>query len=336
MARNPAADPDEPTEKEHVDPDIADDSGEEGEDSSEESGTTDSDTKPNPFVRLINLRGTEPTDSQIENLVHEAVSKTVNENAISTSYDTLIVFDPYGLARTDADKIYRALRSLDGDNPILLVLNSSGGSIPASYFIGKLCREYSPDKVVVAVPRRAKSGATLVCCGADEIHMGSLSELGPIDPQFEGVPALALKYSVEHIAELAGRYPEAAGMFATYLAKSLEIDQLGYYERVAESAVQYARRLLKNRVTDARPDDGQIAHRLVYSYKDHGFVIDANEAQEIFTDEVVNVNTEEYQLSNDLYGTLGFLEHICREMLGKPMYFTGAPGGGCNIITTTN
>ena len=55
------------------------------------------------------------------------------------------------------------------------------------------------------------------------------------------------------------------------------MEQIGYYERVSEAAVQYAERLLatKPALVDHAAD---IARQMVYSYKAHGFVIDAEEA----------------------------------------------------------
>ena len=111
--------------------------------------------------------------------------------------------------------------------------------------------------------------------------MGSLSELGPIDPQIEGLPALGLKSSIEHIADLVKGHPHSADMFAKYLHLSLKPVHLGYYERVAESAAQYAERLLKAHETPLKKPASEIARNLVYSYKDHGFVIDQAEATEI-------------------------------------------------------
>jgi ClpP class serine protease len=40
-------------------------------------------------------------------------------------------------------------------------------------------------RLVVVVPDQAKSAATLIALGADEILMGPASDLGPIDPQIE-------------------------------------------------------------------------------------------------------------------------------------------------------
>ena len=54
---------------------------------------------------------------------------------------------------------------------------------------------------------------------------------------------LGLKNSIEHLAELAKKYPEASEMFAKYLHLSLNLVNIGYYERVAESALQYSERL---------------------------------------------------------------------------------------------
>ena len=61
-------------------------------------------------------------------------------------------------------------------------------------------------------------------------------------------------------------------MFAKYLRMTLTVEQIGYCDRISESAVQYAQRLLSTKtslVSDAR----RIANELVYEYKDHGFVI---------------------------------------------------------------
>ena len=92
------------------------------------------------------------------------------------------------MVKSDADDIYSAVTTFEEPKPILLVLLSTGGAISSAYLIGKLCREYAHDKLVIVVPREAKSAATLLCCAADEIHMGSLSELGPIDPQIDKLP----------------------------------------------------------------------------------------------------------------------------------------------------
>jgi hypothetical protein len=227
------------------------------------------------------------------------------------------------MMKSDADQIYSAVTNFTDDKPILLILYSTGGEIGSAYLIGKLCRENTTKKFVIAIPRQAKSAATLLCCAGDEIHMGSLSEMGPIDPQIDRLPALGLKSSVEHLAELIERYPKSSEMFAKYLNLSLKPIHLGYYERVAESAAQYAERLLATHSSELVSTPEKIARTLVYSYKDHGFVIDKSEAKVIFGEKVIKSNTDEYNLANAVYGEMMFISKLS-EIMHYYFYFIGS------------
>ncbi len=259
------------------------------------------------------------------------LTSTLKKHQVSNSYRVLIMFDTLTLMRQDTDKIYQALSGLDDmAKPIALVINSGGGEVDAGYLISKLCREYSPDRFDTIVTRRAKSAATLICCGADEIHMGSMSELGPIDPQVGDMPALGLKNAIQHLLELAAQFPGAADVLAKYLESSLKLINLGYYERVAESAAQYAQRLLKKRkAVNAIPAE-KVANTLVYNYKDHGFVIDTGEAEEIFGPGIIKTNSVEYSMGNAVYNTLSSIQSMARAAkIG--FYFYGSPDTPPNL-----
>jgi hypothetical protein len=302
-----------------------------GESSLEPSSTAPTD-RPH-WLQLITMRESQPSEDDIKALIHQQILTDLSVDPIADEYNVIFLWDKRFIHRSNMDTIYQAVTTLDSRKPLLLIMDSAGGDIAAAYFIAKICREYSTDSFEVVVPRRAKSAATLICCGADKIHMGSLSELGPIDPQFEGVPALALKYSIEHLAELSRRYPAASGMFAEYLSRSLQIEALGYYERVAESATQYAERLLRSRRSIEQQDEqiSEVAYTLVYAYKDHGFVIDANEAAGIFGTEIVSINTDHYELANTLHQRLDLLSWVVAELYGRNFSFIGTGASGCFI-----
>jgi len=257
------------------------------------------------------------------NTIKKFLLESYKKHKISEQYNVLILFDEGSLVRIDADKIYNSITSFTEEKPLLLILYSLGGRIDSAYLIGKLCREYSKDKFSVVVPRSAKSAATIICCAADEIHMGTLSEIGPIDPQIDGLPTLGLKASIEHIAELTKKYPEASDMFAKYLHLSIKPLYLGYFERVAESAVQYAERLLRTHKNNLKKSPEDIAKTLVYSYKDHSFVIDKSEASSIFGDKTIKNNTEEYKFGNSIYKKLSFILDVSK-IVDKYFYFIGS------------
>lgn len=277
------------------------------------------------FLELMLSENPLSNRTPLNNSIRALLAHILKDNPVSQKYRTLIMFDNFTLMRQDTDKIYRALTALiETSKPIALIVNSAGGEVDAGYLISKLCREFSPDHFITIVPRRAKSAATLICCGADHIHMGSMSELGPIDPQVGGMPALGLKNAIQHLLDLAGQFPGAADVLAKYLNSSLKLINLGYYERVAESAVQYAERLLKKRKTHNAIPAETIANTLVYNYKDHGFVIDTGEAEAIFGPGVIITNSPEYNMANAVYSTLSSVESMC-DAVGYAFYFYGSP-----------
>ena len=283
-------------------------------------------TAKNLISKILDGYGKDSTDegkTVAKKMMCDYLTQNAEEYKLSTKYNILVLFDSSIMVKGDADNVYNAVTSFSEKKPLLMVLYSTGGNIGSAYLIGQLCREYSKESFIITVPRDAKSAATLLCCSADEIHMGSLSELGPIDPQINNLPALGLKNSIQHIANLVKETPESAEMFAKYLHYSLNPIDLGYYERVAESALQYAERLLNTHSINLPRPASVIANELVYTYKDHGFVIDKNEAKNIFGDNIIQVNTAEYDMGNKLYKDLRLIESVAN-FLNYNFYMIGS------------
>ena len=187
-----------------------------------------------------------PYHLDLQEAIQGWLSHVIDRDKVAERYNLLIFFDEQqDMTRHDTMGIYGSVMSFrERQKPTLLILHSHGGQIEAAYLIGKLCRNHLTGPFAISVPRQAKSAATLLCCAADQIHMGGVSELGPIDPQIGGRPALGLKNSIEHIAELCEKYPKSADMFSKYLHLSISPQDLGYYQRIAKSAEQYAVYLL--------------------------------------------------------------------------------------------
>lgn len=243
------------------------------------------------------------TDNEIrERFTRELTALVTEHEASLANYSPLALLEPEdSLGPFELDQIYSALStSSPRDQNLLLILLSRGGIIEPAYQISKLCKMYAKERFVVTVPRQAKSAATLIALGADEIHMGPLGQLGPIDPQLGGLPALGVTQALQTIASLSQQYPGSADMFARYLRMALTVEQIGYCDRVSESAIQYAERLLSTKpvLLSKAP---QIAKELVYEYKDHGFVIDLDEAQRHLGDGWVKTGTPELEFAEKVY-----------------------------------
>ncbi|HLX84408.1 MAG TPA: hypothetical protein VKR59_10960 [Terriglobales bacterium] len=99
----------------------------------------------------------------------------------------------FGHSRTymhtaDVPNLETVLNSVTGADQINVLLHSPGGDGTIVEKIVEMCRAHlsglgQSRKLRVIVPNIAKSAATVFALGADEILMGYLSELGPIDPQ---------------------------------------------------------------------------------------------------------------------------------------------------------
>ena len=69
------------------------------------------------------------------------------------------------------------------------MLHTPGGEIAATESLVDYLRSMFGNNIRAIVPQIAMSGGTMIACAANEILMGKQSSLGPVDPQFSGIPA---------------------------------------------------------------------------------------------------------------------------------------------------
>lgn len=281
---------------------------------------------------IVDMFNDKLPDEKIKGIVANYLEKLIADAKLDKKYRTIILYDDCShISSIHSDRIYQAISDLEQKKDILLILQSGGGKIEPAYLISKTCKRLCKEKFVISIPRRAKSAATLISLGADELHMGMLSELGPIDPQFGGFPASGLANAMEKIASMSERFPNSSDMFAKYLTDNLNIRDLGYFERINESAVQYAERLLKGKEFPEGWDKDKLADHLTNHYKDHSFVIDSNEATSLLGKSMIRENTVEYDLSNKIYDFLDFLEWVYEAFRNKNLRYVGSIQYGLEV-----
>ncbi len=103
----------------------------------------------------------------------------------------------WGIEINDEDKngFMMAVHKLDRSKGLDLILHTPGGGITATQsIVNYLHSMFRKDKrsapdIRAIVPQIAMSGGTMVACSCREIWMAKHSNLGPIDPQVNGVPA---------------------------------------------------------------------------------------------------------------------------------------------------
>lgn len=203
-------------------------------------------------------------------------------------------------------QFHRERDRMKAEGPAVLVIDSGGGYAQAAFQIANLFRRHAGGFVAV-VPRYAKSAATLLTLGADEILMGEDAELGPLDAQLwdpdreepgsaldevqalERLHTVALEQLDQTMILLQMRTPKKteillpiASKFSTDMMVPLldKVDTVHYARqaRVLKVAEDYAVRLLHGNYGE---DAKTIADKLVNGYPEHGFVIDRDEADSL-------------------------------------------------------
>ncbi len=165
----------------------------------------------------------------------------------------------------DDDRLLAELLTDCGSEPVDLHLETNGGYTDAAEKLISLLAPYRGSLRVI-VPRRAKSNGTLLALAAQEIVMGAVSELGPIDPNI----ALGPGQSVP--AQFVLQAPQADPI----------IQQIAAY--AVGQTQKLATQLLSTGQMSARPRDVAQAVDALSSrntYPSHGSVIDPEEAKRL-------------------------------------------------------
>lgn len=96
-----------------------------------------------------------------------------------------------GTELNDGDKngFMNAIHGLDRSLGLDLILHTPGGETAATESLVDYLRSTFGTDIRAIVPQLALSAGTMIACACKQIVMGKHSSLGPIDPQFHGIPA---------------------------------------------------------------------------------------------------------------------------------------------------
>lgn len=117
----------------------------------------------------------------------------------------------------DMTGFMNALRGMDCSKGLDLILHTPGGSPAAAEAIINYLRIKFNKDIRVIIPQIAMSAGTMMACSAKTIIMGKQSSLGPVDPQFNGIPAYNIKMEFEEAKKDLASNPEHAQYWAIKL-----------------------------------------------------------------------------------------------------------------------
>lgn len=92
----------------------------------------------------------------------------------------------------DINAFMNAVHGLDFQKGLDLILHTPGGIVTATEAIVNYLHSVFGNNIRAFIPQLAMSGGTMIACSCRCIFMGKQSSIGPIDPQFGGIPAYGM------------------------------------------------------------------------------------------------------------------------------------------------
>jgi hypothetical protein len=224
--------------------------------------------------------------------------KKLSELCDKNSAVMLALIGPYVGVRVSPARIARATMGLSEEfgvetvidqihkhsktGNLCLLVNSPGGGLASSYKVARALRK-SFKRIRVFVPHIAASGGTLVAITGNEIVMGMMSQLTPLDPMSDDGRRTVSASSVLRGFEYATRFfqrmkPEEAPYTYKVLADKYDAVSIDEALSTSELMKEYIQEILKD-AGYGKDKCEQIPERLVSGFLDHGEVINFDEAK---------------------------------------------------------
>jgi ClpP class serine protease len=169
---------------------------------------------------------------------------------------------------SDMEGFMNAVKDIDCKKGLDLLLHTPGGDPNAAEAIVSYLKDKFNKDIRVIVPHMAMSAGTMIACSGKEIIMGKQSSMGPIDPQFQGIPAhnIIEEYN-EAKSDLASN-PQNAQYWAIKLQQ-----YPAAFMKTAADAISLSEELLKSWLEDCmfetNEDREKIITRISKQLNDH-------------------------------------------------------------------
>jgi hypothetical protein len=190
---------------------------------------------------------------------------------------------------SDVQAMFEVLRVVGRSSRITLFAKSSGGDGQAALRLTHLLRDYAPH-LAVLVPLECASAATMLALGADEILMGPLGFLTPIDTSLEHAlgpvdsrneAAYVGQDELQRALSLWDKHapPNPVNPFQE-LYRYLHPLVIGAADRATSLSIRLCTEILRYHMQPIEEAE-RIAHALNADYPAHDYPITANEARHL-------------------------------------------------------
>ncbi|MCD4813946.1 ATP-dependent Clp protease proteolytic subunit [bacterium] len=119
----------------------------------------------------------------------------------------------------DKNGLMATIHGLDRSKGLDLILHTPGGNLTATESIVDYLRQMFGNNIRAIIPQIAMSSGTMIACSCSDIIMGKQSNIGPIDPQFGGIPAHGVIDEFKEALKKIKEDPESIPLWQSIVSK---------------------------------------------------------------------------------------------------------------------
>jgi len=202
------------------------------------------------------------------------------------------------------------IHNLDRNKGLDLLLHTPGGDIAATESLVDYLRRMFGNDIRAVIPQIAMSAGTMIACSCKEIIMGKQTNIGPIDPQFNGIPAHGVLAEFKKALREIKKDPSSIPIWQT-VVKKYHPTFLGACQNAIDWSTNIVTSWLENNMFNGEANAREKAKKIVQqlgSHKDtktHARHIHIDEAKELG----LKIKSLEYDFDNDFQDTVLTVHH---------------------------
>lgn len=227
-----------------------------------------------------------------------------------------------GLQVNDADKngLMTVIHKLDRTKGLDLILHTPGGETAATESIVDYLHSMFGNDIRAIVPQLAMSAGTMIACSCKEIIMGQQSSLGPIDPQFGGIPAHAIVEEFKRAYSEIKADPVKAAVWQPIVAK-YNPTLVGECEKAIDWSEKMVENWLDRNMLSAEPDKKKLIDHIIKELGDHS--VNKSHARHLSMKKCKDIGLKIFEMESDheLQDLILSIHHICIHTLGATNAF---------------
>lgn len=271
---------------------------------------------PNWHEILGELKEAGSTHDVVRRRYIKKLSEITNRNVIIYYSGWLQKPDIGGLQVNDADKngFMTVIHKMERKKGLDLILHTPGGETAATESIVDYLKSMFNNDIRAFVPQLAMSAGTMIACSCKKIIMGLQSSLGPIDPQFHGVPAHGIVEEFNRaFAEIRVNGAKAA-VWQPILAK-YSPTLIGECEKAIDWSEKMVKEWLLDNMLSDDPDKESKADKIIKELGDHA--LNKSHARHLSMEKCKEIGLKilELESNHELQDAVLSIHHACTHTL---------------------